>query len=94
MKSHPCAFYALLILLQRDDFLRAVRHDSAARIFSPESSRIFLPRSTLVPSRRTTSGGQTDLFCRFNNAVRNDVAFHDAAENIDKDPFDVFDRTK
>ena len=35
----------------------------AEMIGSPESARIFLPRSTLVPSRRTTSGTLRDT-CR------------------------------
>src|SRR5262249_3390043 len=47
---HAASFTALTI------FSAASARLSAERIGRPDSARIFLPRLTLVPSRRTTSG--------------------------------------
>ena len=51
---------------------------------------IFLPSSTLVPSSRTTSGTlQADFLDRRDHAFGDDVAPHDAAEDIDQDALHV-----
>ncbi len=49
-------------------------------------ARISLPRSTLVPSRRTTSGTRDGHLARSrHDAFGDDVATHDAAEDVDQD---------
>ena len=63
---------------------------SAAVMLSPLSARISLPCSTLVPSSRTTSGTlQADLLDRGDDALGDDVAPHDAAEDVDEDRLHV-----
>ena len=55
---------------------------------------ISLPRSTLVPSSRTTSGTDSwHLARRRDHALGDDVAAHDAAEDVHQDAFDMRDRT-
>ena len=62
--------------------------ESAATMFRPDSFSIFLPSSTFVPSSRTTSGRSSRArLRRCDHAFGNDVAAHDAAENVDEDPF-------
>jgi len=51
-----------------------------------DSASIFLPRSSLVPFMRTTSG--TPRFTALQaviDAVGDGVALHDAAEDVDQD---------
>ena len=51
---------------------------------------IFLPTSTLVPSSRTTSGTfRPTSFDRGDHALGDDVALHDAAEDVDQDALHV-----
>jgi hypothetical protein len=46
-----------------------------------------LPAPTFVPSRRTTRGTlQAQLLRRRDDAFRDDVAAHDAAEDVHEDP--------
>ena len=52
----------------------------------PLDARMSLPCCTLVPSSRTTSGTlQVDLACCRDDALGDDVAAHDAAEDVDED---------
>ena len=52
----------------------------------PDSARSRRPSSTLVPSRRTTSGTlELDLLGRRDDAAGDHVAAHDAAEDVDQD---------
>ena len=52
----------------------------------PLSASVFLPRSTLLPSSRTTSGmAMCDLARGGDDAVGDHVAVHDAAEDVDQD---------
>ena len=78
-------------LHRRDDLLAPRRRGRRPAItLSPLSRRIFLPSSTLVPSSRTTSGTlQADLLDRGDDAFGDDVAAHDAAEDVDQDALDV-----
>ena len=74
-------------LAARDDFLRRLAPCSFAEMIGrPESARICLPSSTLVPSRRTTSGTcSSTCLRRVDHALGDDVALHDAAEDVDQD---------
>ena len=48
------------------------------------------PSSTLVPSSRTTSGlSSPSVLRRADHAFGDDVAPHDAAEDVDEDAFDI-----
>ncbi len=53
-------------------------------------ARISLPNSTLVPSRRTTSGTLSEIsFAAGDDAFGDDVALHDAAEDVDEDALHI-----
>ena len=68
-------------------FLRAVGHVVGRGHRQPDSARSFLPSSTLVPSRRTTSGTfRPTSFTAAMTPVGDGVALHDAAEDVDEDP--------
>ena len=57
---------------------------------TPLSASIFCPSSTLVPSRRTITGTFTPTsLTAVDDALGDDVAAHDAAEDIDQDRLDV-----
>ena len=65
---------------------RRRRGRSAAMTSRPLSFRMRLPSSTLVPSRRTTSGTfRPTSFTAATHALGDHVAAHDAAENVDQD---------
>ena len=82
--AYPAFFTASVI------FLAASPRSSAARWSSPLSARIFLPSSTLVPSSRTTSGTLMPSSRRGrDHALGDDVAAHDAAEDVDQDALHV-----
>ena len=52
-----------------------------------------MPSLTFVPSSRTTSGtGRLHRFHRIHDALRDDVAPHDAAENVHEDRLHVLVR--
>ncbi len=59
-------------------------------ILRPESARSLRPASALVPSRRTTTGTcHADVFHRGDDAFGDQVAAHDAAEDVDQHGFDI-----
>ena len=48
--------------------------------------KIFLPNSTFVPSKRTTSGKLNLLLYSFNDTFCDNITFHNATENVYKIP--------
>ena len=71
-------------------FWAASAMPSAATMLRPLSARISLPLLDVGPfetdDERHLEG---DLFGGFDDAGGDDVALHDAAEDVDEDPFDV-----
>ncbi len=54
---------------------------------------IFLPSSTLVPSETDKPAEpEADFLDRGDHAFGNDIALHDAAENVDQNAFGQPDR--
>ena len=71
-------------------FCAASSRSSAEVTLRFDLAMISLPFSTLVPSSRTTSGTlQADFLHRRHHAFGDDVALHDAAEDVDQDALHV-----
>ena len=72
--------------LPRRSSARRRRGRRRQRSASPDSARMFLPSSTLVPSSRTTSGSLSATSrAAATMPFGDDVAAHDPAEDVDED---------
>ena len=75
---------------RRNDLLRGIGHRVAGDDLEAGLCEGFLPASTLFPSSRTTSGSLSAVsFAASTMPVGDDVAIHDAAENVHQDPLHV-----
>ena len=71
-------------------FCAASAIESPVMMATPDSASVFLPAATLLPSSRTTSGSFKPRFLhRRDDAGGDDVAIHDAAENVHEDALHV-----